>query len=202
MAFAFGILKADAYEDEMRMAITSLENIEANAEHFLALASRFEVLSETKSQDWLPVYYAALSYTWSAFVTADVSSIDATLDVATMLLKECRQLNGDESELLCVQSMVASARIMVNPAARGMQYGMKSSELIQTAISINQDNPRCYLIQAQGLMFTPESFGGGCKGAGPFIDNSLNKYAVYKPQSDLSPNWGLGEAQALKKKCD
>ncbi len=200
--FVFGTAQSDAYEEDMQTAITLLENAEADAGKYFEMANQFEALSKIKPDDWHPVYYEALSYAWSAFAAEDVSSIDSTLDVAASLLESCARLGGDKSEIRCVQSMIASARILVDPKTRGMKYGMQSNELIQEALAANPNNPRIYLVQAQGRMYTPEIFGGGCKGAEPFINLSLEKFAVYKPVSGLSPSWGLKDAKTLQTRCE
>ena len=62
-------------------------------------------------------------------------------------------------------------------------------------------NPRLYFLKGQGLKYTPEQFGGGCKTAKPQLQTALDKYAAFKPASDISPNWGKERTEVLIKDC-
>ena len=49
--------------------------------------------------------------------------------------------------------------------------------------------------------YTPEQFGGGCKTAKPVLQTALEKYATFKPASDISPDWGKKLTQGLLEGC-
>jgi hypothetical protein len=193
---------ASDYNTEMRTSIAALMAIDDNPNQYLSLAKKFESLSHQSKEDWLPPYYAALSNVWAAFSNDNTSKTDSILDHSTALLDRAEALGGDKSELYCLRSMVASARIMVDPLTRGMKYARESSDFIEKAKKANPNNPRVYFVKAQSLIFTPEMFGGGCKSAVPLADEAISKYKTFKPKSELSPNWGKDECIQLQKGCE
>lgn len=192
---------ASKYEEELTKSITAIEHNSGIMSDYDKLVVKFEELAKTSPNDWYPLYYAALCEVFSAYLSTGASDIDSKLNRAELFLEKSSSLGAEKSEVLCINSMIASARIMVDPNSRGMEFGMKSNELIQKAKELNPDNPRCYLIQAQGMMYTPESFGGGCKGAAPIIEKAVLKYELYKPESNFAPTWGTKDIEKMKKDC-
>ena len=59
------------------------------------------------------------------------------------------------------------------------------------AQKLNPENPRAKMLEAQGIFYTPEAFGGGKQKALPLIKEALAKFDAFKPSSDIMPNWGL-----------
>lgn len=192
---------ANDYQKELGKSIEALLQVDDNPEEYLALAHKFEALSKTKEKEWLPLYYAALSNVWATFSDDNKAHTDSILDHCTSLLERAEELSGDKSELLCLHSLVASAKIMVDPRTRGMKYAAQSSGFLDNAQKANPNNPRVYFVKAQSLIFTPEMFGGGCKNAKPLADEAFEKYQTFKPKSAFAPNWGLSECVELQKEC-
>jgi len=98
--------------------------------------------------------------------------------------------------------MIASCHMMVNPMQRWQEYGAESNGNMEKAMEQDPNNPRPYYLKGQGLKYTPEQFGGGCKTAKPALQTALDKYATFKPASDLDPNWGKEQVEALIKGCN
>jgi len=63
-------------------------------------------------------------------------------------------------------------------------------------------NPRPYALKGEGLKYTPEQFGGGCKMAKPVLETALDKYKTFKPESEIAPNWGKDRIQKLFDECN
>ena len=84
---------------------------------------------------------------------------------------------------------------------RWKEYGQESSNNMDAAIAQDATNPRPYFLKGLGLKYTPEQFGGGCKTAKPQLQIALDKYATFKPGSDISPNWGKESVENLIKDC-
>lgn len=97
--------------------------------------------------------------------------------------------------------MIASCHMMVNPMQRYMEYGPESSSNMEKAMQQDPTNPRPHYLKAQGLKYTPEKFGGGCKTAKPELQTALDKYVVFKPASELHPNWGKQQVEMLLVSC-
>lgn len=194
-------VSANDYHKQLNKAIESLLQVEENPKEYLELAHKFEAMSETAKEDWLPLYYAALSNVWATFSNDNTAKADSILDQCTGLLDRATSLGGDKSELLCLRSMVASAKIMVDPMTRGMKYSMQSAQFLKDAEKANPNNPRVYFVKAQSLIFTPEMFGGGCKNAMPVLEESIEKYKSFKPASEFAPNWGWADCIETQNGC-
>lgn len=194
-------VSANDYHKQLNKSIEALLQVKENSNEYLALAHTFEDLSKTAKNDWLPPYYAALSNVWATFSDDNNANTDSILDHCTALLDRSESLGGDKSELLCIRSMVASAKIMVEPMTRGMKFGMLSTQFLKDAKDANPNNPRVYFVQAQSLIFIPEMFGGGCKNANPVANEAIEKYKTFVPKSEFDPNWGLAECIQVQKDC-
>src|SRR3546814_19373394 len=94
-------------------------------------------------------------------------------DEAEKLITKADELSPDNAEIRCIQSLILSARISVNPAIYGVVYGPKSGELLQEAIKLDSDNLLPHLLMGQSLFYTPPMFGGGKEKEKPFMENEL-----------------------------
>jgi hypothetical protein len=94
--------------------------------------------------------------------------------------------------------MAAAARIMVDPMSRGMQYGMQANAHYEKAIALNPENPRPYLLKAQGTAYTPEQYGGGPLKAETQLLIALEKFKTDHAADSYLPHWGLNLAVKLQ----
>ena len=85
--------------------------------------------------------------------------------------------------------------MMVDPQSRYMKYGPVSNEFIEKSKSLDSTNPRPVLLEAQSKFFTPEAFGGGKNVAKEYFDKSNALNEKFKPETELSPNWGKNSLQ-------
>ena len=122
-----------------------------------ALAAKFERIGDAEKTQWLPFYYAALIKTNKAMQTQGVA-IDKLADEAAAILAKAEAIEPNNSEILCVKSMIATAKMLVNPMERWMQYGQASSEAIAKAKAADATNPRPYMLEALSKKNTPENF--------------------------------------------
>lgn len=192
-AFAQG---NDRYEATMKENIAQLDTAQ-NPVILTTLANNFERIASVKSDNWLPYYYAALCRIRLAFMQQDKDKIDAIADKAEKLADQAKDLDPDKAEMLCLRSMIASARIQVNPMARGAQYGPLSAQYLAQAKQLAPDNPRVYLLQGQNTFYTPAQWGGGKDKAKPILQEALKKFATFKPENALAPHWGKSLAEYL-----
>lgn len=188
------------FHDAMSKSLTEMDTCKTDAQ-FMAVANKFERIALAEKNQWLPYYYAALARTTATFMTNDKNTIDATLDVAQKFANAADSLEPKNSEITLLKSMILLGRISVDPMTRGMQFGMQSAMLNQTAMQLDPSNPRTYLIMGQSLFYTPEQFGGGKAKACPQIMTAIEKYKTFTPASDLHPNWGKEMAEEMMKQC-
>lgn len=180
----------DKYTLAMKQNIQMLDSLYGgnNAE---VIANNFTRIADAEKDKWLPYYYAAYATVVSAMNDKDVDKKDGLADKATTLLKKAEDLNGKtNSEIELIKAMIATTHMMVDPSSRYMSYGMDANKLIKKSIALNSTNPRPVLYEAQSLYYTPEAFGGGKDVAKPLFDKAAQLFESFKPETELSPNWG------------
>ena len=190
------------YENIMFEKVSDIESSLKNSEAIFALGNSFEEIANLEKEQWLPYYYASYCYVMAAFMQKDTSKIDLLAGKAEELLNKADLLNKNNSEITCIRSLIASARIMVNPYLRGMKYGIIAGQMFNKAKLENPDNPRVYFLEAQSLKFMPEEYGGGCKNAKPILETAIEKYSNFKIESNVHPNWGYEGVVELLDECN
>lgn len=185
------------------MGATLTEMGKANDEVALQeVANKFERIGNAEKTEWLPNYYAALTYTLMAMRQKEAARIDQYLDKADAFIEKLSKQNGtalDEVEVLKAQ--VAMMRIAVDGPARWGQYGAIFEGAIGKAKGMNPQNPRAYALKAMMIYNTPAQFGGGPDKACPEIQVAIQKFTDFKPTSPIAPNWGLDQVEEMKKAC-
>ena len=196
-----GFCKTNTYVDAMRTNIADFKKAKT-IEQYQATANSFERISNIDKSKWLPSYYVAHVYIIMSFVEKDSDMRDKYLDKAQTFIDNCQKIVKNESEVYVLQGFLYQARISVSPMLRGMKYSAKASEALNKAIKINKDNPRAYYLLGQNLFHTPSMFGGGADAAYPYLTKAKAKYAIFKPKSDISPNWGEKATLKLLEYCN
>ncbi|AQG78151.1 hypothetical protein [Spirosoma montaniterrae] len=166
----------------------------------LSVANQFERIASAEPNEWLPRYYAGLSYVFLGFMGKDATEKDKYLDNADRYLKEAQAINTND-ELIVLAAYIAQARMTVDPMNRWQQYGPIFQTNIDKAKSMNPGNPRPYILEGTGLLYTPEQFGGGPATACPVLKQAAERFTTFKPVSDLHPNWGRQNMEQLLAKC-
>jgi hypothetical protein len=185
----------------MKKNITQIDSAFAKPDLFINLANNFERIGTSEKNQWLPYYYAALCRVNYSYTQKEPSGNDVIAEYATRLINKADSLMPNNSEISCIKSMIASMQMMVNPQQRWGQYGPISQKAMADAMKQDPSNPRPYMLKGQGLKYTPEAFGGGCKTAAAPLATAMEKYVAFKPASDIAPNWGKSYTETLVKEC-
>jgi hypothetical protein len=193
--------QSEKYTAAMKTNIAEINTAFTNPATFLQLANRFERIAMAEKNQWLAYYYAAYCQVNYGFMEQDKSKTDDIADKATALINVADSMMPNNSEISCIKSMIASCHMMVDPMTRWQEYGQASSENMEKAMQQDPTNPRPYMLKGQGLKYTPEQFGGGCKTAKPELQTAVDKFATFKPASELHPNWGKEYTDGLLKEC-
>lgn len=197
LAFA----QSEKFTAAMKTNLAAMDTAFKTPANLLTLSNNFERIASAEKTQWLPYYYAAFCQVNYGFMQQDKDKTDGYADKASLLIAKADSLSPNNSEISCIKSMVASCHMMVNPQQRWQEYGAESSSNMQDAMKQDPTNPRPYYLKGQGLKYTPESFGGGCKTAKPALEIAQVKYEAFKPASDISPNWGKGLVAKLLEEC-
>ncbi|MBC5994958.1 tetratricopeptide repeat protein [Pontibacter cellulosilyticus] len=167
------------------------------AEELQQAANGFERIATAEQKEWLPLYYATLTYINISAKEKDESKKDQYLDKGQEHLNKALKLVPKESELHVLQGYVHLARINVSPIARGMKYSGMATKAFEKAKTLNPENPRVYFMLANTKYNTPKMFGGGPEAAKPYLDQAKEKFDVFKPASAIAPNWGKSQTEAM-----
>ncbi len=194
--------QSEKYLNAMQGNLQAIDSGFKNPAYLLTLANNFERIATAEKNQWLPYYYAAFCQVQLACMEQDKNKIDGIADKATQLINKADSLEPNNSEVSCIKSMIASSHMMVDPMQRYMQYGAESEKQLTMASTQDPTNPRPNFLKGQGLKYTPEQFGGGCKTAKVEFQKAMDKYLVYKPASALTPNWGMDITRQMLEECN
>jgi hypothetical protein len=172
-----------------------------SADGWKDLANSFERIADAEKTQWMPYYYAAFANVMAGTLSlpqdgsfGDNSAIaDPYADKAEALLNKAEAISKDNSEIYCVRKMIYSLRLMGNVMARYMTEGPKASEALEKAKSLNENNPRVYILEGQDKFFTPEQFGGSKEEAKKLFEKANGIFQASKPASSIEPQWGRGQ---------
>jgi hypothetical protein len=192
--------QSEKFAGAMQKNLEGFANAKTDAE-VLDLSNAFERIGDAEKNQWLPYYYAAQAQVIYGYMQKDMAGVDPIADKAEILINKAVALEQNNSEIACIQSMIAGLRMMVNPMQRWQQYGALSSQFLEEAKKIDPTNPRPYALQAQNLFYTPAQFGGGCAAAKPIAEQGNKLLAEFKAKSPLHPIWGKREFDMVMDGC-
>lgn len=179
----------EAYQKAMSQAIEKLFQAKTIPE-YLEMANQFERISQIEKTEWLPLYYQSFAYIMVSFQEPENAKKDIYLDQAQKYLDQAMTIDPNESELYLLQGFLYPSRITIDPMNRGVQYIGDMNQALDKALELNPDNPRVYYLRATMIFHTPEAYGGGADKALPLYQTAVDKFKIFKPKSEISPNWG------------
>ncbi len=194
---------SDQYQQAMRQRLATMKTTSEKTPvaEMLALANQFERIAGAETGEWLPRYYAGLTYVYLGFMGKDQVEKDKFLDKADTYLAQADKLAPNNDELSVLRAYIAQARMSIDPMNRWQTYGGQFDTAIEQAMAQNPNNPRPYVLKGTGLMYTPDQFGGGPKTACLLLKTASEKFVTFKPASEIAPNWGCGDLEQLLAKC-
>ncbi|MDF7812292.1 hypothetical protein [Hymenobacter sp. YC55] len=188
---------SDVYTQMMTATIKELLST-SNPAATQQAVSKFERAAAVATKDWLPRYYQAYGYVRLGFLTKDSEQQDKYFDQAQTALDQAHALPAaDASELGVMQAYLYQGRIMVAPMTRAIKYTAMVGESLGQAEKANPQNPRVYLVRGNDFNFRPKMFGGGMEAAKPHYEKAKALFAMFKPATALSPNWGEANVKGL-----
>lgn len=184
--------QSEKYIKAMEPLVAAIDTTRG-AEGLTELANSFERIANAEKTQWLPYYYAALcniNVGNMYFQQQKMDKIDPLMDKAEPLLARAEELEKNNSEILLLKKMFNTGRMMADPMNRYMTFGPAASEALETARSLNPDNPRVYLMEGIDKYYTPAEFGGSKEEGKKLFEKAAEKFQTFQPASTLHPNWG------------
>ena len=189
----------DRYTTAMLSAIEIMDQASEPGE-YVESANRFERIATAEKSRWMPYYYASYSLVVMSFDESDGGKKDLVLDRAQELLDRALELDPEESELHVLQAFLYPSRILVDPMGRGMTYMELMFASLETARSLNPENPRIYFLEGVNKLNLPSSMGGGADVAKPILEEAVSKFQAFTNHDPLWPGWGEEGARTELKK--
>ena len=164
-------------------------------------SAAFERIAGVEKKSWLPNYYVAAINTFAAFATKDKEMVNAMLTKAQNALDIEMIKDANNPEILVMQAMIHTAWIAFDPMTNGQKLALKVMELYGKAQAIAPENPRVVYGKAEFEIGAAQFWGTDTKPMCAAVDKSIGLFAIFKPETPFSPNWGLERALATQKNC-
>lgn len=147
-------------------------------------------------RDALLLHYKGYSLYVAATLTAgkDGQNPRALLEGAQAALESsARTLKLPETHALL--SAVIGQQIGANPL-RGITLGPRSKSAMERARALGPENPRVWMLDGIGAIFTPGMFGGGMDKAEQRLRRAVELFARQTDPAPPTPRWGRAESHA------
>ena len=190
----------DKYTEQMSKNIDAVYKAQTN-EQFQQAINAFERIGNAEKTKWEPFYYASFGYLMQATREQDGGKKDQLLDLAAASLDKAKAVKENESEIVALEGFIYMIRLTVDPATRGPQYSGMAMQSFGKAIGLNPENPRALAFMAQMQYGTAEFFKSSTADACATLAKSLEKFASFKTDNQLAPQWGKGMAEEMKEQC-
>ncbi|MEO8108997.1 MAG: hypothetical protein ABI594_03145 [Ginsengibacter sp.] len=191
----YSFAQSDKYVAAMKTNISMMDSMMAK-NNPAEVSNNFERIADAEKTQWLPYYYAAYCKAMQGYMEQDVSKKDAIADKAQDLIGKAEtNLGKENSETDVVKAIIATIHMTVDPQSRYMTYGAAISKNLDESKALDPTNPRPILVLAENTYYTPKQFGGGPEVAKPMLDEAKKLDEAFKPETELSPNWGKGSIE-------
>jgi tetratricopeptide (TPR) repeat protein len=190
-------------EKYMQLMAQQIQTVYAaeTIEQLQASVNTFDRIAAAEKTKWEPYYYSAFGSVMMANKEKEPAKKDAYLDQAKAALEKAKELNPSESELVALEGFILMIRIKVDPASRGQQYTGMAFQTYDKALAMNPENPRALGFMAQMQLGTARFLNSPTDEACGTARKALEKFASFKSENPLAPNWGKGMTENLLKAC-
>jgi len=191
------VLKADDKQtvDEHLLTIKSAQQEavdEGDVEKLKEISTKLERLSTFEDKEWLVNYYLALNYYRIGTILYEDKEISEKHIVSA---KEAVQKSiagkDDFADSHALFTSILGMEIGFKPQL-AMTNGMQSAKEIEKAKKLDPANPRVYMIDGTGKLYTPKMFGGGVDKAISLFEKSAELFKKEENRG-IYPDWGRDE---------
>lgn len=189
-----------AYEKAMQKNLEAMAHAQ-DKQAMLEAANGFERIANNEPEEWLPLYYAALTYINMSFFETGVEAKDAALNKASSFIDRASFIAPEESEIVLLEGYQTMMLLSADPGNRGQSLSPKVMQLFGKAMQMNPENPRAYYLMAQMEFGTAQFFGNGTEKACALVNKSLELFGKGTSENTISPSWGEENANKLGQEC-
>ena len=171
------------------------------AEKLTETENLFERIAAAEPDQWLPHYYIAQLNSLKSWAEKDETILKTNLDKAQSHIDLAKAISPENPEIMVMQAQILTNWVAFDGAKYGMKYGMKVAQIYLQALAIAPNNPRVVFNKADWDMGSARYFGQDTKPFCKAIEESIELFATFKPESDLHPSWGKERAEQVLKQC-
>lgn len=194
-------LNSDAYKKAMGRALAEMST-SRSIEELTNTANQFQRIAKSADGEWLPLYYHAQCYVLMGFNSdRDAEERDKYLDLAQNSLDDALKIAPNESEIYAMQSMLHTARLVIDPMSRGQKMMGASGQAIGKSLALNPKNPRAQYLMLSNEVGQAQFFG---KDPAEYCEsiNALNTIWDELNQSpEFYPKWGKNQIEGMAENC-
>ena len=135
--------------------------------------------------------FALNSYRISTIAYDDKEMSEKYIESAKEIIQKSIKDKDDFAESHALFSSILGIEIDFKPQL-GMMNGIQSGKEIEQAKKLAPENPRVYMIEGTGKLYTPAMFGGGVDKAISLFEKAAE---LFKKEGDkgIYPDWGKDE---------
>ncbi|MGC1472545.1 MAG: hypothetical protein WA775_08135 [Psychroserpens sp.] len=161
----------------------------------------FERISNAEPDQWLPHYYIAQINSLKSWSEKDINILKVQLEKAQEHINTAMAIRKDNPEILVLQAQVLTNWVAFDGMTYGMKYSGKIAELYANAQALAPKNPRAAFGKAEWEMQSAKYFGKDTKPYCEAIENSIELFTNFKPESEFHPKWGKERAKQTLESC-
>lgn len=192
--------QGDKFTDAM-LAVLAKSGSAQTVDDYQEVANSFARIAEAEKDEWTPFYYAAMNNIMISFMDISADQKGKFILLAKSQIEAGLSLKPEETELMVLKMLTYYAQMALNPMDAMYLMG-EVNGLIDHAKSLNPDNPRIYLTQAEAVFNMPVEYGGGGEAAKPLLLAAMEKFSSFVPEGPLSPDWGEERCVMLLKQVE
>ncbi len=202
----FLLLSVSAFANNAAYRNAMQKNIEAfneakTKESLQEVANAFERIALRENKEWLPRYYAGLTYLHISMRVKEPAARDQVLDQGRKFVDAALALAPNESEVVVLEGYWTMLKLSIDAANRGQELSPLAMQLFGKAIQLGPENPRAYLMMGQMEWGMAQFFGNSTEKACQLFRKGLSLYETESPPDSLLPVWGKETAAQLSSKC-
>lgn len=202
MWITLALASSNTFEEAMLKQIQEKNKIQTSADAQLVF-NGFMRIADANEAEWLPLYYAALTQTETAF-RFDVNK-DQYFDQALEITQQAAKISPANSEITALHGYVLMGKVSVDPGSRGQSLSPQVMELFGKAIAQDRSNPRAVNLMSQMELGMSRFFGSGPDKACGMARMSMDLYKQEETkisETYILPTWGRDQMVEIMKNCN
>jgi uncharacterized protein (DUF2141 family) len=193
--------QSDVFTSKMQAALQKYGQAKTSAD-YVSAAFDFQQIASIETNNWLPEYYYAMSFTMCSYDSVAASKKDEFLDVAEASINKLKEMAPSESEIYALEALFYTARLGVSPMDRGQKYSVLSRKSVGIALALDSLNVRARQLAIANEFGTAQFFGSDTEPICKKAQALLLVWDDYKIRSPFHPNWGKGYLTGIAKSCE